>query len=106
MADSYPSGSLFPFLLLPKQFLINLATVRGVDIFPPPVTWMPPNCIFEVDDVLCEWTWREPFDLIHLRILLGAFDDAGWTTLYHRCYEYVFPHRKNRDISVVLTWIQ
>lgn len=70
MADSYPS-----------------ATVRGVDIFPPPVTWMPPNCIFEVDDVLREWTWREPFDLIHLRILLGAFDDAGWDTLYRRCYD-------------------
>ncbi|OQE21983.1 hypothetical protein PENSTE_c011G04568 [Penicillium steckii] len=74
MADSYPS-----------------ATVRGVDIFPPPVTWMPPNCIFEVDDVLREWTWREPFDLIHLRILLGAFDDAGWTTLYHRCYDNLEP---------------
>ncbi|KAJ5241800.1 uncharacterized protein N7469_000127 [Penicillium citrinum] len=53
----------------------------------PPVTWMPPNCIFEVDDVLREWTWREPFDLIHLRILLGAFDDAGWDTLYRRCYD-------------------
>lgn len=59
---------------------------------------MPPNCIFEVDDVLREWTWREPFDLIHLRILLGAFDDAGWDTLYRRCYECVFPDLINRDI--------
>ncbi|KAJ6029765.1 hypothetical protein N7460_004345 [Penicillium canescens] len=39
VADRYPS-----------------ATVRGVDIFPPPVSWMPPNCVFEVDDVLREWT--------------------------------------------------
>jgi hypothetical protein len=30
------------------------AIVRGVDLFPPPVTWMPPNCIMEVDDVLQE----------------------------------------------------
>lgn len=48
---------------------------------------MPPNCVFEVDDVLREWTWREPFDYIHLRILLGAFDDAGWSLVYERCYK-------------------
>ncbi|KAJ5264690.1 hypothetical protein N7505_007483 [Penicillium chrysogenum] len=37
-------------------------TVRGVDIFPPPVSWMPPNYIFKVDDMLREWTWRDPDD--------------------------------------------
>ncbi|KAJ5376219.1 hypothetical protein N7509_013105 [Penicillium cosmopolitanum] len=74
MADYYPS-----------------ATVRGVDIFPPPVSWMPPNCVFEVDDILREWTWREPFDYIHLRILLGAFDDAGWSLAYDRCYKGLNP---------------
>ncbi|KAJ5291500.1 hypothetical protein N7478_000751 [Penicillium angulare] len=34
------------------------AVVRGVDLFPPPGSWIPPNCIFEVDDVLQKWTWR------------------------------------------------
>lgn len=68
---------------------ISLATVRGVDIFPPPVTWMPPNCILEVDDVLREWTWREPFDFIHLRIMLGAFTEKEWDIVYQKCYEYV-----------------
>ncbi|KAJ5581715.1 hypothetical protein N7535_000335 [Penicillium sp. DV-2018c] len=51
------------------------ATVRGVDLFPPPVTWMPPNCILEVDNIAEDWTWNEKQDLIHMRIMIGAFDD-------------------------------
>ncbi|KGO40325.1 hypothetical protein PEX1_062550 [Penicillium expansum] len=68
-----------------------LATVRGVDIFPPPVTWMPPNCIFEVDDVLREWTWREPFDFIHMRLMYGAFPPDGWRKLYKQAYDALEP---------------
>lgn len=52
---------------------------------------MPPNCVFELDDLLQEWTWSEPFDFIYLRHMLGSFDEEGWNTLYKRCYEYV-PH--------------
>lgn len=63
------------------------AQVRGVDLFPPPIDWMPPNCIFEVDDILQEWTWREKFNLIHLRLLLGAFTPAEWQSVYKKCYE-------------------
>ncbi|KAJ5089464.1 hypothetical protein N7532_008148 [Penicillium argentinense] len=66
-------------------------TVRGVDLFPPPVTWMPPNCILEVDDVLREWTWREPFDFIHLRIMLGSFTAEEWHSVYQKCYENLKP---------------
>ncbi|KAJ5254262.1 hypothetical protein N7524_011442 [Penicillium chrysogenum] len=67
------------------------ATVRGVDIFPPPVTWMPPNCLFEVDDILREWTWREPFDFIHMRLMLGSFTPEGWDQLYKQCYDALTP---------------
>ncbi|KAF3386801.1 Secondary metabolism regulator LAE1 [Penicillium rolfsii] len=67
------------------------ATVRGVDLFPPPVTWVPPNCLFEVDDIQKEWTWREPFDLIHIRQLLGSFTPEGWTALYQQCFENLAP---------------
>ncbi|KAJ5391064.1 hypothetical protein N7509_006554 [Penicillium cosmopolitanum] len=74
IADQYPS-----------------ATVRGVDIFPPPVTWMPPNCIFEVDDILREWTWEKLFDFIHLRLMLGAFTPEGWQQVYKQCYESLAP---------------
>lgn len=67
--------------------LTNPATVRGVDLFPPPVEWLPPNCILEVDDVLQEWTWRQPFDLVHMRQLIGAFTPAEWDALYEQCYK-------------------
>lgn len=65
--------------------------VRGVDLFPPPVTWIPPNCILEVDDVLEDWTWRDKFDLIHIRHGLGAFTPAEWDRLYSQCYENLEP---------------
>ncbi|KAJ5376796.1 hypothetical protein N7509_013682 [Penicillium cosmopolitanum] len=74
VADMYPS-----------------ATVRGVDLFPPPVTWMPPNCIFEVDDVLRDWTWRDPFDFIHIRLMYGAFPPEGWDQLYKQAYAALEP---------------
>lgn len=48
---------------------------------------MPPNCVLEVDDVLREWTWRVPFDFIHMRLLLGAFTPEGWDQVYKQCYE-------------------
>lgn len=64
-----------------------IANVRGVDLFPPPVSWMPPNCILEVDDVQQDWTWQEKFDLIHMRIMIGSFDQTEWNRLYKQCYE-------------------
>jgi hypothetical protein len=64
-----------------------LATVRGVDLFPPPVSWVPPNCVLEVDDVQQEWTWHDKFDLIHMRIMIGSFDEGEWERLYKQCYE-------------------
>ncbi|KAJ5104432.1 hypothetical protein NUU61_001779 [Penicillium alfredii] len=58
---------------------------------PPPVNWMPPNCILEVDDILQEWTWREPFDLVHLRILDSAFTPEETDRLYKQCYDHIRP---------------
>ncbi|KAJ5772571.1 hypothetical protein N7520_003100 [Penicillium odoratum] len=66
-------------------------TVRGVDLFPPPVTWMPPNCVFEVDNALEEWTWQQPFDLVHMRIMIGSFDPSEWNKLYKRIYDNLRP---------------
>ncbi|KAJ6015156.1 hypothetical protein N7540_009747 [Penicillium herquei] len=67
------------------------ATVRGVDLFPPPAAWVPPNCILEADDVLQEWTWTEPFDFIHLRIMLGSFGVDEWKVVYKKCYDNLEP---------------
>ena len=41
------------------------ADVHGVDLYPPQNNWVPPNCTLAVEDVTKEWTWKEPFDLIH-----------------------------------------
>ncbi|KGO67581.1 hypothetical protein PITC_094500 [Penicillium italicum] len=107
--DHYEDNPLFraPIGDLPKHILdigtgqgswaidvadmYSSATVRGVDLFPPPVSWMPPNCVFEVDDVLQEWTWREPFDFIHIRLMYGAFPPEGWDQLYKQAYDALEP---------------
>lgn len=67
------------------------ATVRGVDLYPPPIDWMPPNCVLEVDDILQEWTWREPFDLIHLRLGLGSYTMPEWESVYKQAYDNLEP---------------
>lgn len=65
----------------------TLAVVRGVDLFPPPATWVPPNCVFEVDDISRDWTWKESFDLIHMRIMEGALTNEESKQLYEKCFE-------------------
>lgn len=88
VADQYPDGKTYSTSRYSKDLELKItATVRGVDLFPPPVTWVPPNCIFEVDDIQREWTWREPFDLIHLRQMLGSFTAEGWKGLYQQCFK-------------------
>lgn len=51
------------------------------------MTWIPPNCILEVDDILREWTWKDPFDLVHIGHLDGAFSPQERESLYKQCYE-------------------
>jgi hypothetical protein len=41
----------------------------------------------EVDDILQEWTWRTPFDLIHLRQMIGAFTPEQWDSVFAQCYK-------------------
>lgn len=67
------------------------AIVYGVDLSPPPVTWMPPNCHLQVDDVLQDWTFRQHFDLIHMRLMLGAFTDNEWRDVYRKAYDNIKP---------------
>ena len=42
----------------------------------------------EVDDILKEWTWRQPFDLIHLRQMIAAFTREEWAFVYQQCFQY------------------
>jgi hypothetical protein len=45
---------------------------------------VPPNVQFEVDDIEEEWTFKTPFDLIHVRFLACSIVD--WPKLAKQCY--------------------
>ena len=55
------------------------AFVQGVDLAPVPDNWMPPNCKFEVDDILKPWEFKENgrFDLVHLSESTVSFSDTS-----------------------------
>ena len=69
------------------------AFVQGVDLAPVPDNWMPPNCKFEVDDILKPWEFKEngKFDLLHLRMMYGSFTDEQWRLLYKQAYKNLTP---------------
>ncbi|PLN75107.1 S-adenosyl-L-methionine-dependent methyltransferase [Aspergillus taichungensis] len=48
-----------------------------------------PNIFFQLDDAQGEWTYHEPFDLIHLRGLSGAF--ADWQSVYQQAFRHLGP---------------
>ena len=62
---------------------------RSIDLYPPPQTWIPRNCMLEVDDFTQPWSWpqKQKFDLIHGRYLLGTVCDEEWVKMYREAYE-------------------
>jgi len=50
---------------------------------------VPPNVRFEVDDFEQDWVFREKFDLIHIRSLMGAVKD--WPGLFRKMYSNLAP---------------
>ncbi|KAL1987597.1 hypothetical protein VTN96DRAFT_3197 [Rasamsonia emersonii] len=69
MADEFPSAEL----------------VLGNDLSPIQPQWVPPNVVFEVDDVEAEWPDRKPFDFIHSRYMCGSIQD--WPRLFQQAYK-------------------
>ncbi|GJC85552.1 secondary metabolism regulator LAE1 [Colletotrichum liriopes] len=65
------------------------ATVFGVDLSPIQPGYVPPNCIFEIDDLEKEWTWTEPFDFIFARNMNGSF--ANWDGVMTQAYDHLEP---------------
>ncbi|KAM4057738.1 methyltransferase [Hirsutella rhossiliensis] len=73
MADAYPSAEIF-----------------GTDISPIQPTWVPPNCVFHIEDAQLEWSYQPAiFDLIHIRGLYGSIGD--WAALYRQVYLALIP---------------
>ncbi|KAJ6010472.1 hypothetical protein N7451_001884 [Penicillium sp. IBT 35674x] len=48
-----------------------------------------PNVDFQLADAQSEWTYHEPFDLIHIRGLSGAFRD--WHSIYQQAFAHLRP---------------
>lgn len=50
---------------------------------------VPPNLKFMVDDVEDTWHYRERFDFIHSRMMVGSIKD--WPLLLSRCWDQMRP---------------
>lgn len=73
MADEYPS-----------------ARVTGVDLSPIQPLFVPPNCMFEIDNVALPWTYAsDQFEFIHVRELYGCIPD--WDVFFQQCWRCLKP---------------
>ncbi|KAI8255725.1 Secondary metabolism regulator LAE1 [Colletotrichum sp. SAR11_239] len=59
--------------------------VLGNDLSPIQPGDVPPNVRFEVDDIDDEWTFSQPFDYIHSRVMTSSI--ADWPQYLKKCYE-------------------
>ena len=66
------------------------ATVKGIDLSPIQPSYIPSNCSFEITDAEDEWTFSQPFDLIHTRIMID-FTLKSWPTFFNKAYEHLSP---------------
>lgn len=65
------------------------AEIVGTDISPIQPAWIPPNCQFYIEDAEGEWSFEEPFDFVHGRVLCGGI--ADWPTFYARAFQNIKP---------------
>ena len=66
------------------------STVLGIDESPIQPLWLPPNVIFEIDDVTKRWLFSpESFDFIHIRTMAGCI--ADWPKLLQEAYNALKP---------------
>ncbi|KAH9243269.1 hypothetical protein K456DRAFT_1716874 [Colletotrichum gloeosporioides 23] len=61
------------------------AEVLGVDLSAIQPDFAPPNVKFEIDDIEEPWTFAQPFDYIHSRMMTSSLSD--WRVYLQRCYE-------------------
>ncbi|KAL8926767.1 MAG: hypothetical protein Q9172_001643 [Xanthocarpia lactea] len=63
---------------------------------------VPPNVRFEVDNVEEDWTYHQPFDYIHCRMMGNAIRD--WPRLNRQCFEHTKSGGWVEFIDLDLTW--
>ncbi|KAF4884224.1 Secondary metabolism regulator LAE1 [Colletotrichum fructicola] len=65
------------------------ADVVGIDLSASQPEYVPPNVRFEIDDIEEPWTFSQPFDYIHSRMMMGSIRD--WRTYLQRCFDNLSP---------------
>jgi len=65
------------------------AMVVGVDLSPIQPQFLPPNVIFEIDDVEEPWTYSQKFDFIHGRMMTGSL--VSWPKYWTQAYDNLTP---------------
>ncbi|KAL8409210.1 hypothetical protein RB594_007597 [Gaeumannomyces avenae] len=65
------------------------AKVIGIDLSPIQPPFMPPNVIFEIDDLEEPWTFSFKFDYVHASMMTGAFRD--WPRFMGQAYDFLNP---------------
>ncbi|KAL0939160.1 methyltransferase domain-containing protein [Colletotrichum truncatum] len=63
--------------------------VLGNDLSAIQPCFVLPNVRFEVDDVEEEWTYSQPFEYIHSRVMTSSISD--WQLYLRRCYKNLKP---------------
>ncbi|PCD42360.1 hypothetical protein AU210_004890 [Fusarium oxysporum f. sp. radicis-cucumerinum] len=65
------------------------AQVTGVDLSPIQPDFVPPNVNFVIDDIEDEWTYSQPFDYIHSRVMTSCI--ADWGDYLTKCFSNLVP---------------
>ncbi|KAI1309666.1 S-adenosyl-L-methionine-dependent methyltransferase [Xylaria venustula] len=65
------------------------AQVTGIDLSPIQPSYAPPNVNFEICDAEDEWSFRAPFDLVHMRAMVTCFKNPR--TIFEEAYRSLAP---------------
>lgn len=63
--------------------------VLGVDLSPIQPEFVPPNVMFQIDDIEEPWTFSYKFDFIYSRLMVISI--ANWPNLFAQAYEFLNP---------------
>ncbi|RDW66656.1 hypothetical protein BP5796_09405 [Coleophoma crateriformis] len=66
-------------------------TIIGTDLSPVQPEWVPPNCNFEIADAEHEWTYSQPFDFIHGRMLFTCFTVESAKAVFTSAFDNLNP---------------
>ncbi|KAK5634028.1 hypothetical protein RRF57_009742 [Xylaria bambusicola] len=65
------------------------AQITGTDLSPIQPSYAPPNVSFEICDAEDEWSFRQPFDLIHMRAMITCF--KSFRAVFEEAYRSLAP---------------